>query len=400
VGTYSPPLEAYADLIVGFAANVQPGQVVSIQTEPGKETLTRLVAAEAYKRGARFVDVWSFDPFVKRARIEHASGDTLDYVPPWWGRRLRELSDLGAARISLSGPAEPGALDDLEPARAGRDRMPTLAELGDVVNARTTNWTAAPCPTAGWARLIHPELEPDEALATLWRQIVYVCRLDEPDPPAAWHERMTGLEDVCRRLGERRFGGLHLEGPGTDLRIGLLPTSSWQVAEFTRADGLRHLVNLPSEEVFTTPDPERVDGHVRSTRPLELAGTIIHGLEVTFAGGRATSVEADSGVEALRTALASDDDAARLGEVALVDGDGRVGATDTVFYDTLLDENAASHLALGHAYEFAVGEQDLDRINRSKIHIDFMVGSPEVAVTGITDSGERVPVLIRGEWQI
>ncbi len=400
MGDYSPPLEAYADLIVGFAANVQPDQVVSVLTEPGKEPLTRLVAAEAYKRGARFVDVWSFDPLVKRARIEHAPEDTLDYVPPWWSRRLQELSDLGAARIALNGSAEPGALDDLDAARAGRDRMPALVELGEIINARTTNWTAAPCPTPGWARRVHPDLGPEDALSTLWREIVHVCRLDEPDPPAAWEARMRGLVAIARRLEEHRFDALHLEGPGTDLRIGLLPTSSWHAAEFTRADGLRHLVNLPSEEIFTTPDPERVEGHVRSTRPLELSGRTVEGLQVRFEGGRAVSVEAESGAEALRTALAADENAARLGEVALVDDEGRVGSTGTVFYDTLLDENAASHLALGHAYSFAVGEEDLPRINRSKLHIDFMVGSKDVAVTGITAAGDRVPVLIQGAWKI
>ena len=397
---FRPPVDALAELIVGFAANVQPGQVVSVLSEPGKEDVTRAVAESAYRRGARFVDVWYFDYYVKRARLAHASAATLDYVPPWYGERVLALGRERAARITLAGLAAPHALDGVDPARAGRDRLPTLKEVATVVNERSTNWTAVPCPTRAWAELVYPDLEPDPAYVRLWEEIVHVCRLDEPDAVAAWRHRMRELVAACERLDERRFDALHFDGPGTDLTIGLLPTSSWQAAEFTRADGLRHLVNLPSEEVFTTPDPERVDGVVRATLPLEYVGSIVDGIEVRFEAGRAVAIEAESGAEVLRTAAARDEGASRLGEVALVDRRGRIGPLGTVFYDTLLDENAASHVALGQAYAFAVDEDDADRINQSEIHIDFMIGSNDVAVTGITAGGERVPVLCGGDWQI
>jgi aminopeptidase len=393
-------IKRFADLVVGFAANVQPGQIVAIGTEPGKLELTRAIADSAYRAGAKFVDVMQFDLHVKRSRILHAPQDTLGYVPPWYGERVLALGELRAARIGLTGPSAPGLLNDLDPQRAGLDQLPFMRESSVVVNARTTNWTAVPCPTAPWAGLVYPELEPGAALERLWEQVIHMCRLDEDDPVAAWRERQEVLVGVSERLTALGLDALHFEGPGTDLRVGLLPTSRWLAARFETVDGIVHMPNLPSEEVFTTPDPERVDGVVRSTKPLVVGGTIIRGLTVRFEGGRAVSIEADEGGELLAQYAQRDDGASRLGEVALVDGAGRIGPLDTVFYDTLIDENAASHVALGSAYEFTAGAEDRDRINRSQIHIDFMIGAPEVDVTGLAPGGERVPVLRAGVWQI
>ena len=393
-------LDRFADLIVRFAANVQPGQIVAITTEPGKLDLTRAIADRAYRAGAKFVDVVQFDLHVKRSRILHAAEDTLDYVPPWYGERVLALGEHRAARVALTGPSMPGLLSDLDPARAGRDQLPFLRESAQVVNARTTNWTAVPCPTEPWAALVYDDLEPTDALARLWEHVLHMCRLDEDDPVAAWTERQDTLAGVAERLSELRLDALHFEGPGTDLRVGLLPTSRWISARFETVDGIRHMPNLPSEEIFTTPDPERVDGYVRATKPLVAGGTIILGLRARFEQGRAVSIEADEGGELLARYAQRDDGASRLGEVALVDREGRVGPLETVFYDTLIDENAASHVALGSAYEFTVGEGDVAAINRSQIHIDFMIGSPEVDVTGLAADGERVPVLRGGAWQV
>jgi aminopeptidase len=392
-------VERLADLIVGFGANVQPGQIVAVGCEPGKEYLVRAIAASAYKRGARFVDVSWFDPWVKRERIAHAPEDSLDFVPAWYGERVLSLGDARAARIALSGPVAPGLLAELDPVRAGRDRLPAVKESGQVVNERTTNWSIGPCPTPAWAAIVHPDLEPDAALDKLWEQIVHVCRLDEADPIAAWNERRDVLVTAARALTERGFDALHYEGPGTDLTVGLLPGAKWQAASFETIDGLPHMPNLPTEEVFTTPDPARTHGHVRSTTPLVLNdGTVVRGLEVAFEDGRISSLEAETGGETLTTITRTDDGAARLGEIALVDGAGRIGALETVFYDTLLDENAASHIALGQGFPFLL--EDPDRSNASQIHIDFMIGAPEIVVTGITRDGERVPVLVDGKWRI
>jgi aminopeptidase len=393
-------LERMAELIVGFGANVQPGQIVAIGGEPGKEALVRALARSAYQHGAKFVDVGWFDPWVKRERIAHADEETLDYVPPWYGERVLALGEHRAARLAISGPAAPGLLDGLDPVRSGRDRLPSVKESGTVVSERTTNWSIVPYPTQPWADLVFGDLPAEEALARLEEQVLHVLRLDEPDPIAAWRARADTLEAVAARLSERGFDALHYEGPGTDLTVGLLDRSHWMAARFRTIDGIEHMPNLPSEEIFTTPDPQRVDGTVRSTKPLVAGGTIIRGLRARFEDGRAVSIEADEGGELLANYAARDAGAARLGEVALVDGEGRIGPLDTVFYDTLIDENAASHIALGSAYEFTVGAQDVERINRSQIHVDFMIGSPEVDVTGVTRDGERVPVLRGGAWQI
>ncbi len=394
-------LERLADLVVGFGANVQRDQIVAVTCEPGKEPLTRAIAASAYRHGAKFVDVQWFDPWVKRARIAHARDETLEFVPDWYGERVLALGDAHAARIALSGASAPGVLSDLDPVRAGKDRLPMLKESGKVVNDRTTNWSIIPCPTKAWAAMVFPDLSEDEALAALEERVAHVLRLDEPDPIAAWRERADALMSAADRLTERRFDALHYEGPGTDLTIGLLPTASWDAARFETVDGIEHMPNLPTEEVFTTPDPERTEGHVTASMPLVLTdGTVVRNMRVRFEGGRAVQIDADTAQDTMRTIAGHDSGAARLGEVALVDAEGRIGKLDTVFYDTLIDENAASHLALGQGFPFLLSEDDRDRANASQIHIDFMIGSLEMKVTGITAEGDRVPVLVHGQWQI
>ena len=322
-------LERYADLVVNFGANVQPGQILDLGSGLGKEELTRALTASAYRRGAKFVDVNYWDPHLKRVRVQYASDDVLDFVPGWYGERTLQLGEERAAVILLSGPVAPHLYDDLDPERLGRDVFPRIKEWTTVINQRTVNWCIAPGPSAKWAELVYPQLEPGAALDRLWEQVLHVCRMDEADP-------------------------------------------------------------------------ERADGVVRATKPLHTQGRIIEGLSVRFEGGRAVQIDAGSEADAeiLRTLAAEDDGGTHLGEVALVDGEGRIGPLDTVFYDTLLDENAASHIALGSAYENAVGAEDLERINRSSIHVDFMVGSAEVDVDGITRDGERVPVLRQSGWQL
>jgi aminopeptidase len=393
--------ERLADLVVGFGANVQEGQIVGITTEPGKEEFTRALAAAAYRRGARFVDPWYFDYAVKRERLLHSRDEDLEFVPEWYRHRLLELSRQRCARISLTGVSDPGLLEGIDVERVGKDQLPWLPEAGQVVNDRTTNWCGVPCPTPGWAQLVHPDLPADEAYARFWEQMLHVLRLDEEDPIAAWQERVEELLRSSAALTERRFDAIHLRDDGTDLTVGLLPTSRWLAAQFETVDGIVHMPNLPTEEVFTTPDPERADGFVSSSKPLFLGGSIITGLRVEFAGGRVTKIDADENAEVLRAYAATDDGASRLGELALVDGNGRIGPLDTVFYDTLLDENAASHVAIGSAYTLGVeSDEDIARVNHSAIHIDFMIGRPTTDVDGITVDGTVVPMLRDGAWQI
>jgi aminopeptidase len=397
-------LETYVDrlatLAVEVGANVQNDQIVAVTYSPGMDPLAHAIAVKAYQHGARFVDPFVFDGAIKRIRLEHARDDTLEFVPDWWGKRLLALGDAKAARISIAPTPDPGLLEGVDPARAGKDDLPFLKETSQLIKDSSTNWTIVPYPTPGWASKVHPDADPDEAVQRLLDQLGHILRLDEPDPAAAWKARGDELVGVSGRLTERRFDSLRFRGPGTDLTVGLLPGSTWMAARQKNASGIEHYANLPSEETFTTPDPTRVDGSVTATKPLDVAGNVIEGLRVRFEGGRAVQIDADSGADVLRGRAAKDDGAARLGEVALVDKAGRIAESGSVFFNTLLDENAASHIALGNAYPGAVDQSDWDKINESQIHIDFMIGSPEVDVWGVDADGTEVPVLAGGDWQI
>jgi aminopeptidase len=332
--------------------------------------------------------------------LEHAREETLDFVPAWWGDRVLALGENKAARISIAPTPDPGALEGADPERAGKDNTPFLKEAIQLMKDRSTNWTIVPYPTPGWAQRVHPDLAPDEALQKLTDELAHILRLDEDDPSAAWVARGDELNAVGGRLTERRFDALRFSGPGTDLTVGLFPTSKWIAARQTNGPGIQHYANLPSEEVFSTPDPARTEGTVTATKPLDVSGTVIEGLKVRFENGRAVQIDADKGADVLRGRAAKDDGAAQLGEVALVDKAGRIAETGTVFFNTLLDENAASHIAIGNAYPDGVAPEDRDRVNGSQIHIDFMIGSPEVDVFGLDADGNETPVLAGGEWKI
>jgi aminopeptidase len=342
-----------------------------------------------------------FDVHVKRVRALYADRETLDYVPPWYGERVRMLGALRGATIALTGPVAPRIMQDVDPEALGRDMLPRVRESIEVVNDRTVNWTVVPAPTLGWAQTVYPDLDDDDALARLWEEVAHACRLDTEDPVAAWNVRMDRLVSVASKLDALPLDSLHFHGPGTDLEVGLFTSTRWQAARLETVGGIVHAANLPTEEVFTTPDPERVNGTVTSTKPLYTSGQLITGLRVRFEGGRAVAIDADEGAETLRALCARDDGAARLGEVALVDRESRLGALGTVFYETLLDENAASHIALGQGFPFAVADDgERDRINASELHIDFMIGSNAVAVTGRLRDGTELPLLRDGAWQI
>jgi aminopeptidase len=396
-------LDRYADLIVGFGANVQPDQVVAVEAPPEAAPLVHRIARRAYERGARYVDVVYFDALVKRLRAELAAEDSLSWVPPWLGRRILDLGDLDAARIRLTPIVPPGLLFGIDPERASRDRLPNLPEVFKTIDDRSVAWTISPFPTEAWAQVVFPELEPTAAVDALWRDIEHVCRLDEPDPVEAWRRRIEEIWEAASRLDELHLDSVRFIGPGTDLTVGLLPSSCFarEGGRSATRTGIQHVPNLPTEELFTTPDPERTEGVVASTKPLDIGGSLVTGLRIRFEGGRAVEIEADENAEALRRRCATDDGATRLGEVALVDGKSRIGRLGRTFFNTLLDENSASHLALGDAYAHPIADPaDLPRINESEIHVDFMIGSDEVTVSGVTRGGDEIPLLVGGAWQI
>jgi aminopeptidase len=394
-------LAPYAELAVRVGVNLQPGQRLAINALVEHAPLVRAVAREAYAAGASFVDALYSDQHVRRSHIEHADAAHLGWTPPWLVQRLEDLDRDGGALLSIRGNPEPEIFGDLDGARVTEARMRQLAEASLKLTDGSCNWSIVAFPNEGWARTVFGE--PD--LERLWQAVATAVRLDERDPVAAWRKHVADLERRAAALNERRFDALRYRGPGTELTVGLHPESIWQAA-LDESRGIRHVANMPTEEVFTTPDARRVEGTVRSTYPLQIHGTVVRGLEVRFEGGRAVEVHADEGEELMRAQVAADDGAARLGEVALVDRGSRVGKTGLVFYDTLFDENAASHIALGAGIIQAVegaaeltAEQRHERgVNQSSIHTDFMIGSPEVEVAGVTKPGDEVPILSRGDW--
>ncbi len=398
-------LQSLAQLAVEVGANVAEGQYVLVMGLVEHAPFARAIAEAAYDAGARYVDVSYVDQHVRRAMIEKGPDEALEWSPPWSVKRLEDLGDEHGALISITGDPEPEILADLDQARVGRARPVKISEahLRNVMESRI-NWTIVSYPNEGWAETVFGEPDVDR----LWQDVERAVRLDEPDPVAAWKAHIERLDARCVALNERRFDAIRFRGPGTDLLVGLNKSSRWASGSSETVFGRRHVPNVPTEEVFTTPDWRRTEGTVRSTMPLALPGNIIRDLELRFANGHVVDVKASTGEEYVRTQIAADEGAARLGEVALVDGTSRVGQIGHIFFNTLFDENATCHIAYGRGIAYCVdGSFELDEeaqleagVNQSTVHTDFMIGGPEVDVDGVTESGEIVPLIHNDEWQL
>ncbi len=400
-------MNSYAEVAVRVGINLQEGQHVLVQGKLEHAPLMRVLTETAYRAGAANVSVVYSDDHIRKATIEHGDEDALTWSPPHLLAALDHVERSGGARISVSGDAEPKLLSHLDPQRVGRAKMIELAHMNmSQVNKRSVQWTIVACPNEGWAEAALGEPDVDR----LWEAVARANRLYEPDPVQAWWDHVNLLGERADALNEHRFDLIHFESERTDLRVGLHGAGRWISAKFTTASGLSHVPNLPTEEVFTTPDFRRVDGVVAATRPLQMSseGVTVTDLTVTFEGGRAVAVEAATGEEVVRSQMALDEGGARLGEVALVDRASAVGATGLTFNNTLFDENATSHIAYGAAYTFCVEgaeglppEQLVDRgINHSSVHTDFMIGGPGVNVTGVTGDGGRVTIIEDNIWQL
>jgi aminopeptidase len=398
-------LDRYARLAVEVGVNLQPGQLLAVDGLVEHAPLVRAISRAGYAAGARYVDVRYTDQHVKHAQVASAPEGELDFSPPWLISRLEALGEERGARIMVSGDPEPELLADLDGRRVGAARMSALVQASlRLATERLVAWAIIACPTEGWARSIFGE--PD--VERLWDVVARTVRLDEPDPVQAWRDHADRLAARAAALNERGFDAIRFRGPGTDLTVGLLERSRWEAAATETVWGQRHVPNMPTEEVFTTPHRLRTEGVVRSTRPLGLLGTIVRDLEVTFSGGRITAASASSGEDVVRAQLDSDPNAAFLGELALVDGSSRVGQTGITFTNTLFDENATCHIAWGQGFPECVdGAEGLDTaaleelgVNDANVHTDFMIGGPDVDVDGLTAAGETVPLLRGDVWQL
>jgi aminopeptidase len=396
-GATAARLEEYAELTVRVGANIQPGQLVDVIANIEHVDAARAVARAAYRAGASYVDLRYSDPHVRRALIEHGDDDILSWTPPWLLERAKTFGREQAAIVALVGDAEPDLLSDLPGERVGRTRMIELAaENVKQMNDRLNNWVVIGVPSEGWATQMFGE--PD--VERLWELVAHCVRLDADDPVEAWRVHVARLADRVKQLDELGVDRLHFRGPGTDLTVGLLPQSLWQGVESVTASGITYVANMPTEEVFTTPDARRTEGVVRSTRPLVLNGKVVRGLEMRFEGGRIVEVRADEGADVVKGELQTDERAAYLGEVSLVDGTSRIGQTGLIFWDTLFDENATCHIAYGAAYAEAVDGGLIEGVNDSTVHTDFMIGGPEVDVDAVTRDGRTVPLLREDVWQL
>ncbi|MFN8435668.1 MAG: aminopeptidase [Anaerolineales bacterium] len=406
--SFQTSLEKYADIIVNIGLNLHKEQRLNIAAGLPDAELVRLVAKKAYQVGSPFVDVRWIDERLTRIRFENSKPEHLVEVPQWQIDREHEYGSRGDALLSFASQ-DPNLLEGISADLIGKYRKAISEKYEPVAkyrNENTQTWCVVSTATPAWAQKVFPNLPVEQAQEKLWEAIFDACRVNTADPVQAWREHAEKLHRQCDYLNEKRYTGLHYKAPGTDLTLGLPDNHLWIGASGKTKNGIEYIPNLPTEEVFSMPHREKAEGYVTSSRPLILSGAMIDEFTLTFQNGRVSKVTAKQGEENIRKLLETDENASRFGEAALVPDSSPISQRKHLFYNTLFDENASCHLALGTAYRYNVkGGTSMTKEefmsaggNDSLIHVDFMIGSNQMDIDGIRADGSREAIMRKGEW--
>ncbi|HEM3122531.1 TPA: aminopeptidase [Streptococcus suis] len=404
-------LAKYAKLLVSTGINVQPGHTVQLTIGVEQAELARLIVKEAYAHGAKEVLVNWLDDVIARERLVNVDVELLEQVHPQRITEMNYLLERKASRLVVLSE-DPGAYDGVDPEKLSRNTRALSQALNPMRQASQANkisWTLGAASGLEWAKKVFPNAASDEeAVDLLWDQIFKTCRIYEEDPIKAWEEHEARLVAKAKVLNDEQFVKLHYTAPGTDLVLGMPKNHLWEAAGSVNAQGEHFIANMPTEEVFTAPDYRVADGYVTSTKPLSYNGNIIEGIKVTFKDGEIVDVTAEKGDEVMKKLVFDNAGARGLGEVALVPDKSPISQSGVTFFNTLFDENASNHLAIGQAYAFSIeggtemSQEELKEagLNRSDVHVDFMIGSNKMNIDGIREDGTRVPIFRDGEWAI
>ncbi|MFH0357390.1 aminopeptidase [Streptococcus sp. A27] len=404
-------LAKYAKLLVSTGINVQPGHTVQLTIGVEQAELARLIVKEAYAHGAKEVLVNWLDDVIARERLVNVDVELLEQVHPQRITEMNYLLERKASRLVVLSE-DPGAYDGVDPEKLSRNARALSQALNPMRQASQANkisWTLGAASGLEWAKKVFPNAASDEeAVDLLWDQIFKTCRIYEEDPIKAWEEHEARLVAKAKVLNDEQFVKLHYTAPGTDLVLGMPKNHLWEAAGSVNAQGEKFIANMPTEEVFTAPDYRVADGYVTSTKPLSYNGNIIEGIKVTFKDGEIVDVTAEKGDEVMKKLVFDNAGARGLGEVALVPDKSPISQSGVTFFNTLFDENASNHLAIGQAYAFSIeggtemSQEELKEagLNRSDVHVDFMIGSNKMNIDGIREDGTRVPIFRDGEWAI
>ena len=401
-------LDRLAEIAVRVGLGLAPGQDLLMTATLDSVPLVRRITEHAYKAGASLVTTFLSDEETALIRFRYASDASFDAAPAWLYEAMAQAFRNGAARLAIAGN-DPSLLSKEDPekvARLNRATSKAYRPALELIARHDINWTIVSCATPAWAAAVFPDLPPEEALTKLWRAIFAASRADQADPVAAWKTHDANLHARAEQLNEKRYSALHFRGSGTDLRVGLSDGHLWLGGGTTAHNGKYCIPNMPTEEVFTTPHKDRVEGRVTSTKPLSYQGTMIEGISVRFEGGKIIEAHASRGEQILQRMIETDEGARRLGEVSLVPHSSPIAASGLLFMNTLFDENAACHIALGKAYSSCLKDGDTltpeqlaaRGANDSLIHVDWMIGSNHIDVDGINAAGAAEPVMRAGEW--